>query len=124
MSGFALMLARNAVETAAIMIEPASAVPSEAPRFVIVFWTPPTSGLSSSGTADTVTAPSCEASAPMPSPISSIGTNTISAPAVGVEPAEQDDGAGEQREEPAADDQPRRDVREQPRDRRSPPRAA
>ena len=51
-----------------IRIEPARAVPIDAPRFVIVFWTPPTSELCSSGTAETVTAPSCEASAPMPEP--------------------------------------------------------
>ena len=38
-------------------------------------------GASSSGTAETVTAPSCEASAPIPSPIRSIGTKTISGPA-------------------------------------------
>ena len=38
--------------------------------------------LCSSGTAETVTAPSWEASAPMPSPTSSIGTSTISAPGV------------------------------------------
>ena len=63
------MPTRNDDATAAIMIEPASAVPIDAPRFVIVFWMPPTSGLWSSGTADTVTAPSCDASAPMPSPI-------------------------------------------------------
>ena len=75
----------------AIMIEPASAVPIEAPRFVIVFWTPPTSGLWSSGTADTVTAPSCEASAPIPRPMSSIGTKTTSGAGVRVERAEQYD---------------------------------
>ena len=98
------------------MIEPASAVPSEAPRLVIVFCTPPTSGLSSSGTAETVTAPSCEASAPIPSPIRSIGTKTISGPASASSAAEQDDGAGEQREQAAADDEPRRDVREEARD--------
>ena len=68
------------------MIEPASAVPIDAPRFVIVFCTPPTSGLSSSGTAETVTAPSCDASAPMPSPISSMGTKTTSGPASGSRP--------------------------------------
>ena len=81
MSGFCWMLVRKAAETAAIISEPASAVPSEAPRFVIVFWTPPTSALSLSGTAETVTLPSCEASAPIPSPISSSGTKTISGPA-------------------------------------------
>ncbi len=70
----------------AISSEPASAVPSEAPRFVIVFWRPPTSGLSSSGTAETVTAPSCDASAPIPSPTSSIGTKTTSGPTPGSSP--------------------------------------
>ena len=52
------MFDENDTASAPIRSEPAIAVPSEAPRFVIVFWTPPTSGLSSSGTADTVTAPS------------------------------------------------------------------
>ena len=46
-----------------------------------MFWSPPTSPLSSSGTAETVTAPSWEASAPTPSPASSIGTVTTSGPA-------------------------------------------
>ena len=64
--------------SAAISTTPASAVPIEAPRFVSVFCRPPTSPLCSSGTADTVTAPSCDASAPMPSPARSIGTVTIS----------------------------------------------
>ena len=81
MAGFCCTFVRNADVSVAISSEPASAVPSEAPRLVIVFWTPPTSGLSSSGTAETVTAPSCEASAPMPRPTSSIGTNTTSGPA-------------------------------------------
>ena len=75
------MFVRNAELSEAIRSEPASAVPIEAPRFVIVFWTPPTSGAWSSGTAETVTAPSCEASAPIPRPIRSMGTKTISGPA-------------------------------------------
>ena len=58
-------------------------MPIEAPRLVPVFCSPPTSGLSSSGTADTVTLPSWEASAPIPSPASSSGTVTTSAPAAG-----------------------------------------
>ena len=70
--------------TAAIITEPAIAVPSDAPRFVIVFWIPPTSGLSSSGTAETVTDPSWEASDPTPSPISSIGRKTTSGPESGL----------------------------------------
>ena len=101
-AGLCSMFAMNDAVTAAIMIEPASAVPSDAPRFVIVFWTPPTSGLSSSGTAETVTAPSCEASAPMPSPTSSIGTRTISGPRPASSAAEQHDRAREQREQPGA----------------------
>ena len=101
------MLARKAAATAAIMIDPASAVPSEAPRFVIVFWTPPTSGLSSSGTADTVTLPSCDASAPIPSPISSIGTKTISGPASASSPPSRTTVPAQQREQAAAHDQAR-----------------
>src|SRR5262245_39023270 len=81
-AGLFWMFAMNDEDTAAIITEPASAVPIDAPRLVIVFWTPPTSGLRSSGTADTVTAPSCDASAPTPSPIRSIGTKTISGPEV------------------------------------------
>src|SRR5262249_16999104 len=57
-AGLWLMSVRKADVTAAIITEPASAVPIDAPRFVIVFCTPPTSGLRSSGTAETVTAPS------------------------------------------------------------------
>ena len=60
---------------------PASAVPIDAPRFVKVFCSPPTSPLCSSGTDETVTLPSCDASAPMPRPASSIGQVTISGPA-------------------------------------------
>ena len=118
------MFARNEDVSVAIRIEPARAVPSEAPRFVIVFWTPPTSGLSSSGTAETVTAPSCEASAPIPSPISSIGTKTISGAGVRVERGEQHDRSGEQREQAAADDEPRRDLRARGAECRSRRRAA
>ena len=67
--------------SAEIRTAPASAVPMEAPRLVTVFCNPPTSPLCSSGTAETVTAPSCEASAPTPSPASSIGQVMISGPA-------------------------------------------
>ena len=44
MSGFCWMFVRNDADTAAIMTDPASAVPIDAPRFVIVFWTPPDLG--------------------------------------------------------------------------------
>ena len=50
--------------SAPIRTEPASAVPRDAPRLVAVFCRPPTSPLSSSGTDETVTAPSWDASAP------------------------------------------------------------
>src|SRR4029450_3261279 len=49
------MLDENDRTRAPIRSEPAIAVPSEAPRFVIVFWTPPTSGLSSAGAREHVT---------------------------------------------------------------------
>ena len=62
-------------------IAPASAVPIDAPSWVPVFCTPPTSPLCSSGTAETVTLPSCEAIAPSPDPMSSSGPVMISGPA-------------------------------------------
>ena len=65
---------------------PTRAVPSDAPRLVTVFCNPPTSALRRSSTAETVTAPSCEARAPMPNPISSMGMATISAPESGAMP--------------------------------------
>ena len=60
---------------------PVSAVPIDAPSWVPVFCRPPTSPDCSSGTAETVTLPSCEAIAPIPAPQSSSGQVTISAPA-------------------------------------------
>ena len=62
-SGFWAMPDRNEAVSEVIRIAPASAVPIDAPNCVAVFWSPPTSGLCSSGTAETVTAPSCEARA-------------------------------------------------------------
>ena len=41
-----MTLVRNEVVSAAIRIDPASAVPTAAPRLVAVFWRPPTSPLS------------------------------------------------------------------------------
>jgi hypothetical protein len=72
---------KNVDVSAPMSTAPASAVPSDAPRLVIVFCTPPTSPLCSSGTDDTVTLPSCEASVPTARPASSSGPVTISAPA-------------------------------------------
>ena len=78
---FCSMPVRNDVVRVAMTIAPVSAVPMEIPRFVIVFWSPPTSPLCSSGTEDTVTLPSCDARAPIPRPASSMGQVVISAPA-------------------------------------------
>ncbi|GAA3071596.1 hypothetical protein GCM10020254_14240 [Streptomyces goshikiensis] len=86
-AGFWSMVVRNELVSTAIMMDPARAVPIEAPRLVEVFWMPPTSELRSSGTADTVTAPSWEASAPIPRPIRSSGTVTTAALESGVRPA-------------------------------------
>ena len=49
MSGFSVTLVRNDAVRAAIRIDPASAVPMAAPRFVAVFCRPPTSPLNLSG---------------------------------------------------------------------------
>ena len=53
----------------------------EIPRFEKAFFRPPTSPLCSSGRAETVTAPSGDASIPIPRPAGSIGQVTISGPA-------------------------------------------
>src|SRR5215470_6958823 len=79
-AGLAWMPVKNEVVSAEISTAPARAVPTEAPRLVMVFCNPPTSALCSSGTADTVTLPSCDASAPTPSPASSNGHVTASGP--------------------------------------------
>ena len=75
------MPVKNDAVSAEMSTAPARAVPIEAPSWVPVFWSPPTSPLCSSGTAETVTAPSCEAIAPSPAPASSSGQVTISGPA-------------------------------------------
>ena len=91
---------------------PASAVPIDAPRFVMVFWMPPTWPVCSSGTDETVTAPSCEASAPIPSPASSMGTvDDLGARAL-FQRGDQHDQADEEREEAELGDAPRGHVRE------------
>ena len=98
------------------MIEPASAVPSDAPRFVIVFWMPPTSGLSSSGHGGDRDGAELRGERADAEPDQQHRHEDDLRARVGVERREQDDRAGEQREQPAADDEPRRDVREEARD--------
>ena len=44
-AGFCASPVRNEAVSAATRTEPASAVPSDAPNCVAVFWRPPTSGL-------------------------------------------------------------------------------
>ena len=78
-----------------------------------MFWSPPTSPLCSSGTAETVTAPSCDASAPMPRPARSIGQSDDLGPGALVERGDEHDQTEEQHEEPEAADPPGRRVREQ-----------
>ena len=96
--------------------EPASAVPSDAPMLVAVFCRPPTSGLCSSGTAETVTPPSCEASAPMPRPSSSSGTVTTSADGPTSMAARSTTVPGEHRESAEPHDPARVGVRAEARD--------
>ena len=79
--GLFWMPVRNEAVSTAMRIEPARAVPSEAPSWVAVFCRPPTSELFSVGTAETVTAPSWLARAPTPKPTMSRGTMTIEASA-------------------------------------------
>ncbi len=80
-AGLPWMPVKNEAVSVEMRTAPASAVPIEMPRFDAVFWSPPTSPLSSSGSAETVTAPSCDESAPMPRPARIIGQVTTSAPA-------------------------------------------
>ena len=67
--------------SAEISTAPASAVPIDAPRLVTVFCSPPTSPLCSSGTDETVTLPSWDASAPTPRPASRSGPVVTFGPA-------------------------------------------
>ena len=112
-AGFSSTPVRKEELRAAMMIAPVSAVPTEMPRLVTVFCRPPTSPLCSSGTEETVTLPSCEASAPIPRPARSSGKVTISGPRPGLEGADHDHQPGEHAEEAEADDPARRDVREE-----------
>ena len=81
-----------------------------------MFWRPPTSPLCSSDTAETVTAPSCDASAPMPRPARSIGQVMISGPAPASSAATNTTRPRNRREEPELGDPPRRRLREHLRD--------
>ena len=97
-------------------IAPASAVPIDAPSWVPVFCRPPTSPLCSSGTADTVTLPSCEAIAPSPEPTSSSGPVMTSGPALMSSRRDQQDQPGEQQQESGVDHPSRVGVGQQLRD--------
>ena len=112
-SGLSWMPVKNEAVSAEMSTAPARAVPIEAPSWVPVFCSPPTSPLFSSGTADTVTLPSCEAIAPSPEPASSSGQVMISGPAPTSSRATRSTRPGEQRHEAEVDDPPRRGVRAQ-----------
>ena len=73
-SGLFVIPERNDAVSEAIRTEPASAVPSDAPNWLAVFWEATDLGALLVGTAETVTLPSCEARAPIPSPIRISGT--------------------------------------------------
>ena len=81
-----------------------------------MFCRPPTSPLCSSGTEETVTLPSCEASAPIAEAGEQHRPGHDLGPGAGVERGDQDDEAGEQREEAEPDDPARRGVGEDLRD--------
>ena len=98
---------RKVVVSTAMRMAPDSAVPMEAPRFVTVFCTPPTSPLCESGTAETVTAPSCEARVPTPSPARRSGPVTMPAPGPRVERQQKRHDAEEQQAEADLHDAPR-----------------
>ena len=115
-AGFSSTPVRKEELRAAMMIAPVSAVPIEMPRLVTVFCRPPTSPLCSSGTEETVTLPSCEASAPIPRPGQQQRHGDDLRPRAGVERGDQDDEPGEHPEEAEADDPARRGVREDFRD--------
>ena len=114
--GCSAMPVKNDAVSADISTAPASAVPIESPRLETVFWSPPTSPLCSSGTAETVTAPSCEASAPMPSTGEQHRPGDDLGAGAGVERGDEHDEPEEQHEEPELADPPRRRVREHLRD--------
>ncbi len=111
-AGLAATPPRKVVVKTAMRMVPARAVPIDVPRFVTVFWIPPTSPLRDSGTDDTVTAPSCEARLPMPSPASSMGHVVTSVSAPSSSANEQRHDAEEQEHEADSDDPPWRGVGE------------
>ena len=104
--GLFSMPVKNDAVIAEMSTAPASAVPIDAPSWVPVFCRPPTSPLFSSGTDETVTAPSWEAIIPSPDPASSNGQVMISGPTPTSSKRDQQHEAGEQQDESEPDDAP------------------
>ena len=82
---------------------PASAVPMDAPRLVIVFWTPPTSPLCSSDTDDTVTLPELRGQRADTQAGEQHRPGHDLGPGTDLERGHHDHDAGEEREEPDLD---------------------
>ena len=68
------MLFTNAVESPPSRNAPMSAVPSDAPRFCAVPWSPPAWFVCDASTEDMITLPTCDASSPTPMPNSASAT--------------------------------------------------
>ena len=112
-AGFAATAPRKVVVSTAMRTAPASAVPMEAPRFVTVFWIPPTSPLCESGTDDTVTAAELRGQAPDAESGQQQGPGDDLGPGTRVQRREQHHDAEEQQGEADADDPAGRGVGEQ-----------
>ena len=76
----------------AMSTAPTTAVPSEAPKLVKVFWRPPTSALWLSGAPETVTAPSWDARRPDPETNQGHGDEDDAGVGAGVEPGHEHHG--------------------------------
>ena len=98
-SGLSWMPVRNDDVSAEMSTAPASAVPTDAPRLVTVFWRPPTSPLCSSGTDDTVTRAELRRQRADAEPGEQHRPRDDLGPGAGVERGDQHDEPGEQREE-------------------------
>jgi hypothetical protein len=98
MLGFSVTFCRNDEVRAAIMIGGA--------QFGCSVLETTDLAASPSGTAETVTAPSCEARAPMPCPISSSGTVTIAGFGIRIESSYQDQNSYEHQQQAEPDHPP------------------
>ena len=96
-------------------IAPISAVPSDEPRFVAVYCSPPASPRDRASTEDWMTFPSCEASSPIPAAHERQRDAELERVEFGFDGRKHQQEADEQRDHPDADDAPRRPHRRQAR---------